>query len=197
LSVEQSADLSELAIRLTAFGRRTFADFGLGADDTTVAGVGLSVDDFVWKVLEEYVVGKLEHEPSRGELFAFLATAMRNDIIDSLRKAAHAREKTRSPLPRDRARQEDPPGLDELPSNLPHFVALLHEEEYRKRLSAALAGEPELMEIVGVILDQNLYKPREIAAALGITATEVQNRKKRLRRRFIECNLAKALFCWT
>jgi len=66
---------------------------------------------------------------------------------------------------------------------------LLDEENYRKRVWASLAGEHELAEVVRVILDLNLHKPREIAAALGISATEVQNRKKRLRRRFIESNL--------
>jgi len=54
---------------------------------------------------------------------------------------------------------------------------------------ASLAGDPDLEEMVRVILDLNLEKPRDIAAALGITTTEVQNRKKRLRRRFVEHHL--------
>jgi DNA-directed RNA polymerase specialized sigma24 family protein len=66
---------------------------------------------------------------------------------------------------------------------------MVDEENYRKRMWASLAGEPELAEVVRAILDLNLRKPREIAAALGISATEVQNRKKRLRRRFIELRL--------
>jgi DNA-directed RNA polymerase specialized sigma24 family protein len=191
VSVDRSTDLSEMALRLTAFARRTFADFGLGGQDTAVVGVGLSMEDFVWRVLEEYVEGRLEHEVSRGDLFSLLATALRNDIIDSLRKAAHVREETRSPLPRDSA--DDPPSLDELPSDATHFFAVLDEQEYRKRVWASLAEEPELTEMVRVILDLNVYRPREIAAALGVSATEVQNRKKRLRRRFIECNLAKGI----
>jgi DNA-directed RNA polymerase specialized sigma24 family protein len=193
VSVEHSADLSELALRLTAFARRTFADFGIGGRDTALAGVGLSMEDFVWRVLEEYVEGKLEHEVSRGDLFSLLATAVRNDIIDSLRKAAHMREERRSSLPRERNCADEPPALDELPSNATHFFAVLEEEDYRKRIWASLAEEPELTEIVRVVLDLNVYKPREIGAALGISAAEVQNRKKRLRRRFLECNLAKGI----
>ena len=192
MSVE-STDLSELAVRLTAFARRTFADFALGGQDTALVGVGLSMEDFVWRVLEEYVEGRLEHQASRGDLFSLLATALRNDIIDSLRKAAHMREEPRSPLPRERDSADDPPSLDELPGNANHFFAVLNEEEYRKRVLASLAAEPELTEIVRVILDLNVYRPREIAAALGISATEVQNRKKRLRRRFIDCNLAEGI----
>jgi len=189
LAEQQNVDLGELALRLAAFARRTFADFGLPSPDATVSGVGLSVEDFAWAVLEEYVEGRLEHEASRGDLFSLLATAMRNDIIDSLRKAAHVHEETRSSLPREADSIGGPPSLDELPTAAIDVAALLDEENYRKRLWASLAGEPELAEVVRAILDLNLTRPREIAAALGVSVTEVQNRKKRLRRRFIEFNL--------
>lgn len=182
-------DLSELALRLMAFARRTFADFGLRGHETTVAGVGLSMEDFVWAVLEEYVEGKLKHQASRGDLFPLLATALRNDIIDSLRKAAHLHEENRPWLPRERDSTSDSPSLDDLPSAVIDVSALVDEENYRKRVWACLAGEAELIEMVKVILDLNLHKPRDIATALGISAVEVQNRKKRLRRRFIESNL--------
>jgi len=189
LAEQQTVDLGEVALRLTAFARRTFADFGLRGPDTAVAGVGLSFEDFAWKVLEEYVEGKLEHEASRGDVFPLLATALRNDIIDSLRKAAHVHEQNRSSLPREPDSAADPQSLDEMPSTAIDISALLDEKNYRKRVWASLAEEPELTEVITAILDLNLYKPREIAAALGISATEVQNRKKRLRRRFIESNL--------
>jgi DNA-directed RNA polymerase specialized sigma24 family protein len=189
LAEQQNVDLGELALRLTAFARRTFADFGLPCNDATVSGVGLSMEDFVWAVLEEYVEGRLKHEASRGDLFSLLATAMRNDIIDSLRKAAHLHEQTRSRLPREPHSTIDPPSLEELPSAAVDVPAMLDEENYRKRVWASLAEEPELAKVVRAILDLNLYRPREIAAALGISVTEVQNRKKKLRRRFMEFNL--------
>jgi DNA-directed RNA polymerase specialized sigma24 family protein len=189
LAEQQNVDLGELALRLTAFARRTFADFGLPSHDATVSGVGLSMEDFVWAVLEEYVEGRLKHEASRGDLFSLLATAMRNDIIDSLRKAAHQHEETRSTLPRQPHSTIDPPSLEELPSAAIDVPAMLDEENYRNRVWASLVGEPELAKVVRAILDLNLYRPREIAAALGISVTEVQNRKKRLRRRFMEFNL--------
>src|SRR5258707_11750785 len=79
LEAQQSLDFEELAHRLTAFGLRTFNEFGLGGRDSTVAGVGLSVDDFVSAVLVEYVEGKLQHQASRGDLFSLLATALRSE----------------------------------------------------------------------------------------------------------------------
>src|SRR5438445_13498785 len=117
LEAEQSLDLEELAHRLTAVGLRTFNEFGLGGRNSTVAGVGLSVDDFVSAVLVEYMEGRLQHRASRGDLFSLLATAMRNDIIDSLRKAAHAHEESRSALPAERDADAAPMWRDDCPGS--------------------------------------------------------------------------------
>ena len=189
LEAQQSLDFEELAHRLTAFGLRTFNEFGLGGRNSTVAGVGLSVDDFVSAVLVEYMEGKLQHQASRGDLFSLLATALRNDIIDSLRKAAHAHEESRSSLPAERDADPAPLSLDELPGSTIDFAGSIDEERYGERARTAFAGEPELAEVVRAVLELNLYKPREIAAELGITAAEVQNRKKRLQRQLIDHNL--------
>lgn len=93
-------DFKEVGVRLASYGLRIFAEFGLGGQSATISGVGLSVEDFVWKVLSEYGEGTLAYNAQRGELFSLLAKALRNDIIDALRKAAHTHEEARSPLPR-------------------------------------------------------------------------------------------------
>ena len=98
-------------------------------------------------------------------MFTLLATALRNDIIDSLRKAAHMREENRSSLRRERDSADGAPSLDELPADASDVSILLEEEEYCRRVWASLAGEPELEEVVRAILDLNLHKPRDIAAA--------------------------------
>src|SRR5258706_14907208 len=77
LEAQQSLDFEELAHRLTAFGLRTFNEFGLGGRNSTVAAVGLSVDDFVSAVLVEYMEGRLQHLAFRGDVCALLSTAMR------------------------------------------------------------------------------------------------------------------------
>ena len=43
-----------------------------------------------------------------------------------------------------------------------------------------------LKEVVEAVLDLDLHKPEEIAEAVGTTAAEIQNRKKKLRRRLRE-----------
>jgi DNA-directed RNA polymerase specialized sigma24 family protein len=181
--------LAELAIRLAGYGARTFAEFGLGGPSATVPGVGLSIEDFVWNVLSEYAEGAVTYEADRGALFSLLARALRNDIIDALRKAAHSREEARELLPRETKSDGGPPALDELPIPGADITTVLVEDRYRERLLAAFAEEPELAEVVKAVLDFNLSKPREIAEALDISVTEYQNRKKRLRRRLIEYNI--------
>lgn len=186
METQPDIDFGELAVRLASYGLRTFAEFGLGGRSATVPGVGLSVEDFVWNVLSEYAEGGLAYEAARGELFSLLARALRNDIIDALRKAAHSREEARSPLPRESKTEKEPPALDEMASDGTSVDSLLAEDSYRERLLEAFAEEPELAEVVRAVFYLDLTKPREIADALGIPVTEFQNRKKRLRRRLIE-----------
>src|SRR5258708_9608059 len=189
LEAQQSLDFEELAHRLTAFGLRTFNEFGPGWRELTVAGVRLAVGDFVSAVLVEYVEGKLQHQASRGDLFSLLATALRNDIIDSLRKAAHPHEESRSSVPAERDADAVPLSLDELSGSTIDFAGSIDEERYGEPARTAFAGEPERADAVTGAYERNLYKPREIAAELGITAAEVQNRKKRLQRQLVDHNL--------
>jgi DNA-directed RNA polymerase specialized sigma24 family protein len=190
LETRPGADFAELAVRLASYGLRTFAEFGLGGKDSAVLGVGLSVEDFVWNVLSEYAEGAVTYEADRGALFSLLARALRNDIIDALRKAAHAREEARAVLPRERSFENEPASLDEMPAPGAEIYVALDEKRYRDRVLAAFAEEPELAEVVKAVLDFNLSKPREIAEALGISVGEYQNKKKRLQRRLIEYNIA-------
>jgi DNA-directed RNA polymerase specialized sigma24 family protein len=189
LETGPNPDFRELTVRLAGYGLRVFSEYRLGGSDATVSGVGLSVEDFVSEVLLEFAEGRLAHEASRGELFSLLATALRNDIVDALRKAAHAREESRSALPRDGTSEGQPPGLDELPARTSDFSQLMDAERYRQQVQAAFVDEPELAEVVNTVLDHGFSKPQEIAEALGISTTDYQNRKKRLRRRLIEYRL--------
>lgn len=181
----EDPDFAELAIRLGGYAVRVFGELRIGGRTTTVAGLGISVEDFIGNVLAEYVEGRLVHESARGDLFSLLAAAMRNDIIDALRKAAHAREDPRTSLPRE-TKPDGSPSLDELPAEASEIVARMDEERFRKRVREAFRDEPELAYLVNAVLEQDLSKPQEIAAALGISTEEVHNRKKKLRRRLVE-----------
>jgi len=183
----QHPDFKQLAKRLTAYGSVVFAEFALGGENAVVPGTGLSIEDFVAKVLLEYVTGKIKHHPSRGVLITILGAAMRNDIIDALRKKSHEREETRSQMLVDEdaeIKNHEKPALDTYPQQaFPDPGAILDEHEYRERVRLAVEDEPELKELAEAVIDLELYKPEEIADAVGTSAAEIQNRKKKLRRR--------------
>lgn len=189
----QYPDFKQLTKRLTAYGLVVFAEFSIGGKNAVIPGTGLSVEDFVGKVLLEYTLGKIKHHKSRGSLITVLATAMRNDIIDALRKKSHELEETHSSISGTEdveAKDERQPALDDYPQkSLPDPIAVLDENNYRDRVRAAFDSEPALKEVVEAVLDLDLYKPEEIADAVGTTAAEIQNRKKKLRRRLREKGL--------
>lgn len=180
-------DFKGLTKRLTAYGLVVFAEFSLGGKDAVIPGTGLSIEDFVEKTLMEYAIGKIKHHKSRGSLMTVLGTAMRNDIIDALRKKSHEREESRSAISstEDFESKEDvKPALDDYPQSIfPDPSSALDEDEYCERVRESVEDEPALKEVAEAVLDLQLYKPEEIADALGTSADDIQNRKKRLRRR--------------
>lgn len=91
----QYPDFKDLTKRLMAYGLRVFSEFSLRGNNGVLPGTGLSVEDFVGKVLLEYATGKIKHHKSRGLLMTVLGTAMRNDIIDALRKKSHGQRSIR------------------------------------------------------------------------------------------------------
>lgn len=183
----QYPDFKKLTKRLTAYGSVVFAEFSLGGRDAVIPGTGLSIEDFVAKVLLEYAIGKIKHHKSRGALMTVLGTAMRNDIIDALRKKSHEREETRSSISVNEdaeVKDHEKPALDDYPQQFATDPAsLVDENEYSERVRSAVEDEPALKEVVEAVLDLELYKPEEIAEAVGTSPAEIQNRKKKLRRR--------------
>ena len=190
---DQCPNFKQLTKRLTAYGTVVFAEFAIGGKDAIVPGTGLSVEDFVGQILLEYTLGKIKHHKSRGSLITVLGTAMRNDIIDALRKKSHEREETRLSISvnEDSELQDhEKPALDDYPQESPPDPAsMIDEDDYRNRVRSAFDDEPGLKEVVEAVLDLDLYKPEEIAVAVGTNAADIQNRKKRLRRRLREKGL--------
>jgi RNA polymerase sigma factor (sigma-70 family) len=189
----QHPDFKALTRRLTAYGLVVFAEFSLGGKNVAIPGTGLSIEDFVGKVLLEHAVGRIKHHKSRGSLITVLGAAMRNDIIDVLRKKSHECEEARPSVSVTEdvdVKDDRQSALDEYPQqSLPDPIIVLDEDNYRDRVRSAFDNEPTLKEVVEAVLDLDLYKPEEIADAIGTTAADIQNRKKKLRRRLEEKEL--------
>ncbi len=184
---EQDPDFKQFTKRLSAYGSVVFGEFSIGGKDALIPGTGLSIEDFVGKTLLDYMLGKIKHHKSRGSLMTVLGTAMRNDIIDALRKKSHESEESRSSISASQdseVQEHGKPALDDYSQQFPHDqVSVLDEADYRDRVRSAFESEPKLKEVVEAVLDLDLYRPEEIADAIGTTPADIQNRKKKLRRR--------------
>ena len=111
---QQLPRFDEIALRLTAFAVRVFAEYGLYGPDAVIPGVGLSAEDFAWRVVGEYAEGRIKHHTSKGSLITLLGKALKNDIISALRKSSHEKEESRSDLAGEGTDNEGSPGLDQM-----------------------------------------------------------------------------------
>ena len=174
------SDAGELIEKLTAHAVRVLAEYGVRGQDGVVRGVGKSAEDFAYDVLLEYLTGKVKTKD-----LALLYTVLRNKIIDKLRSAS---QRTTDHLPvteQDNSDGEGSKHLDGFPSDAVRPDDYLDEENYKARVRACVAGEPELREYVEAIFDLDLLTPREIAEGLGVPEKEIYVRKKRLKRRLM------------
>jgi DNA-directed RNA polymerase specialized sigma24 family protein len=174
-----------------AYGMAVFAELGIFGEDIVIGGGGVSLEDFVAKILLEYSTGQIKYHPSRGSLISLLGKALKNDVLDALDRHAHKREESRSitPVPSDESKRKPDISLDEFPKPDQPLEVWTDEQQYRKRLKKALTEEPELLELAELVLDLGVEKPQEMAEFLNISIQELHNRRRRLRRRLIEYQL--------
>ena len=179
----------DLSIQLAAYAVKIFAEYGLYEEDFVIPGTGLSMPDFVAKTLGEYATGKIKYHSSRGELMSLLGTALKRDVHDAvLRKRSHLNEEARDVVSTSTDKPEGNANkvLSEFPGGYPTADRLFDEQEYKARILHTLEGEPELKELADIVFELEIYERRDQAEFLGITVQEVDNRKKRLKRRLVE-----------
>jgi hypothetical protein len=181
-------DFRALADQLAAYAVQIFAEYGLRDPALVVSGTGRSIEDFLAQVLGDYATGKIKHHSSKGELISLLGKALKHDVHDSLvRKRSHLREENRdvTPAPSDDGTRTEK-AIDGLPHPAPSVDTLFDEQEYKDRVRAALSAEPDLVDLADTAFELNIEKRQEQANVLGINPEELDNRKKKLRRRLIE-----------
>lgn len=163
----------ELLIHTTWRARNYWWQRGDGFE---LAG-GSTVEDVAQEVMVKALSGIRTWDPARGQLLPWLQ-AQSNSLIDALAKsAAHHHEVNllkAENLAVDLA--ADP-------------LEIVLEQETRAHLEQkvnlflqAVETEPELREVLEVILGGCQPRPRYIAVELGVSVKEVNNRLKRLRR---------------
>jgi DNA-directed RNA polymerase specialized sigma24 family protein len=170
---------SEIWKRLLAHALRVFAKYGLAG--AILPGIGKAAEDYAQDVFIKYVL-----EQIKAKELAYLCTAIRNNIIDDLRKPIQRLTESRANLTEgavDGNRRI--PSMDDLQSPSKPAIDMLSEEAYIARLRVCVESEPDLKEYLEAIVDIGLTKPADIASFLEISPEAVRLRQKKMRRRLI------------
>lgn len=179
-------ELDGLLKRLTAYAHLLFAHAGLSGSDVVLRGAGTSPGDLAAETLRKLVCNELKYHRSKGRLDSFLATVMVHDFIDLVRSKACT-----TSVALDSEDREGEPGIASHPHQAqqatPNAYAdpfsIAAEHEFKERVHAIVHGENDLEEMAYAVLELNATKPRDIAALLKTDTADVQNGKKRMRRR--------------
>jgi RNA polymerase sigma factor (sigma-70 family) len=174
-------DYEKLIGRLTERACRVLGVVRAVASTHVVDGIGKSPEDFALDVVTLYVTEKLQFRGDEKALLAFLTRVMGHDILDELRSSAR---KTTAKIPALAGEAEDEETatdrLEDCDSGF-SLESLVEGDLLKERLYAQLeTTEPKLYEVVYAIFEFNALTPRDIADVIGTTASEIQNRKKRL-----------------
>ena len=180
-------ELDGLLRKLTAYAVVLFAQHGLTGPDVSLRGAGVSPEDLAVATLGKLVAGELNYHRSKGRLDSYLATAMLHDFLDLLRSKAHSTSVDLDSGDRNAEVIEHARGarLDCSPEQHDP-VTIVAEQECKEKVFALVKGEKDLEEMAYAILELDATKPRDIAELLKTSTTDIQTRKKRMRRRLAE-----------
>lgn len=139
---------------------------------------GYTVEDVVHEVIVKTWSGIRKWDPAKGKLLPWLQAQSRS-ILDALaRSAPHRREVSVLDLEEVAVVHT----LDPL-EILVEQEAWTQKKRRVEQLFQAVEGEPELEQVLRLIISGCESKPRYLASELGVPVGEINNRLKRLRRR--------------
>jgi RNA polymerase sigma factor (sigma-70 family) len=145
-------------------------------DDSERMFDATTADDLVQAVMREFLEhpSGMDWDPKQGSLETFLRKVLERRWIDRYRrerKIAATFDDDENPLDLP-ARPEDP-------------LADLDRETFLKTIAKQLTNHPELLEVVqavDILDDDRLHSNKELAELVRTSVSDIENRKKRLRR---------------
>jgi DNA-directed RNA polymerase specialized sigma24 family protein len=150
-----------------------------------VLAAGQSLEDMVQQIIEKTISGERHWDPAKGPLVPWLKDQVKS-VIDTLANAAVRRHETQSAEGGDIEESVAGPSTSRslsLETILLENEAAAQMAERVDGLFQAVNDDPELEAVMSAILDGCEPKPRYLAAELGVSVEDINNRLKRLRRR--------------
>jgi DNA-directed RNA polymerase specialized sigma24 family protein len=144
--------------------------------DRVIAGTGQSATHLAGDVIVQLFEGKISYD-GRRPLLPLLKKALYHDFLD-LKKSA-SRRTTVILEAKENEDGEVVGGLESLPAEEQFQPDVL----FREIVYRAIGDDQELFDYAFAILECGAVMPADIASLLGISTDDVENRRKRLRRR--------------
>lgn len=179
--------------RLTAFAVSRARNYRWRCGGSGDLAAGKTAADVVQEVILDAIAGKRKWDPQKGALLPWLFDQVRSEISHLYWSAPHEHE-----VPFSRTEGDESPatslelyarqgGVGTTPTEDPEETLLTKEEVQRREdaLFRAADGDPELEALLDAVANCE-FKPRYLAAELGIPVKDVYNQVKRLRRRALE-----------
>lgn len=150
--------------------------------NVVLRGVGVSPEDLVADTIAKLFEDKtVRYRKDRGPLFPFLKAVMRRDFYDLKKGSAH--RTTVIVAPQSQCGHHDDgdttPSLDDFAGQTSDPQDFL----YRRYVMEQVGDDPKLRDQVTAVLEFGCFKPADVADLLSTTVDDVENRRRRLRRR--------------
>ncbi len=183
-----SVDYRRLLNQLTLKAYRFMGLANLAGVEPVLAEHGASPEDFAIAALGKMLTQQLNFSGPPDKLFAFLSKVMTRDILDALKKRGVKAGRQGKTVPIDDGAFEAPdPRITS--EGLWNIRDLLREDAFKQKLQECIQDDAGLQEFVYAVSEWDeggVPAPREIADIIGVSVTEIQNRKRKLARRLIK-----------
>jgi DNA-directed RNA polymerase specialized sigma24 family protein len=187
-------DLEDVLHRLTWHARHLIdAAACLGADEIVMRG-GEGPADLASQTLlklldpedKTVVWSEKRGQPTTAGLVAYLRVVLERDFLDLVRSKRY--RTTVYPDQKHDAEDDRPPGvrMDQIPAKSASPEEVAAQRQQTSWVLAQFVAYPELEAILKLQLEPNgynAYSNQELARMLGLTVTEIENRKKRVKTR--------------
>lgn len=178
LKLLQEADWNAIRRQLLAYATWRARGYHWNRGGNLELTGGYTVEDVAQEVIVKALSGTRKWDPDKGQLLPWLQTQSRSVIDALVKSASHRREVS--------IQENENLALAPSPDTLEIVLKKEAEAQTRQKVKALLQAvdeEPELREVLQVVMDGCETWPRHIASELGISVRDADNRLKRLRRR--------------
>ncbi len=176
--------------RLTLKASRMLSLYTTARFEPVIGEHGSSPEDFAIAVLGKWLVGDILFNGPPEERYAFLSVVLVHDILDVLKKRNVKASRSGKTIPVETL-VEDPLHGSTI-EKLSDIRQLVRDEAFRRMVESHVRDDKALQELVYAIFEwdgDGVPAPREIAALLGVSVPETQNRRRKLARRLTKAGL--------